>query len=132
MNEWNEFENVVSNIRGLYHLFQYRIFRILVLIIIIRICICNHNISIVEMSAYTRIWVYGNYCDIKLVINETYNWNWNAINRIAGHKTVLSIYNIFTMSILERFWLRWIVRSIYITKHSTEFCGPTVFQATIK
>ena len=53
MNEWNEFENVVSNIRGLYHLFQYRIFRILVLII--RICIFNHNISIVEMSAYTRI-----------------------------------------------------------------------------
>ena len=132
MNEWNEFENVVSNIRGLYHLFQYRIFRILVLIIIIRICIFNHNISIVEMSAYTRIWVYGNYCDIKLVINETYNRNWNAIKCIAGHKTVLSIYNIFTMSILERFWLRWIVRSIYITKHSTEFCGPIVFQATIK
>ena len=52
MNEWNEFENVVSNIRGLYHLFQYRIFRILVLI---RICIFDHNISIVEMSAYTRI-----------------------------------------------------------------------------
>ena len=51
MNEWNEFENVVSNIIGLYHLFQYIIFRILV----IRICIFNHNISIVEMSAYTRI-----------------------------------------------------------------------------
>ena len=54
MNEWNEFENVVSNNRGLYSLFQYRIIRILVLIIIIRICIFNHNISIVEMSAYTR------------------------------------------------------------------------------